>query len=270
MTAQGADGAARAGPADRPLQLDGKVIVVVGAGGIGGGLAERYAAEGATVVLGDLDAAAAEATAASIVASGGRARGIRIDGADEASVEAAVALAVSEHGGLDGLHANFASFRDGESGADVLDLPLDIFDDVMRVNARGFLLCTRAAVPALIARGGGAILYTSSGAAHAAMPNRVAYAMSKAAGHALMRHVAARFGPRGIRANVIAPGVIAHGRFEQAVDPAVAEAMRRTVPVGRLGGPGDIAAMATLLMSDAGGFVTGQVISVDGGQSMRP
>jgi NAD(P)-dependent dehydrogenase (short-subunit alcohol dehydrogenase family) len=251
-------------------RLQGKVIAVAGAGGIGDELARHYAGEGASVVLGDLDGAAARAVAADIVAAGGIATGVDLDGADDGSIRAAVDLAVAAYGGLDGFHANFAHFADGATGADVLGLPIDVYDDVMRVNARGFVLCTRHAVPAMIARGGGSIVYTSSGAAHMGEPLRVAYAMSKAAGHALMRHVANRFGGDGIRANVIAPGVIAHKRFEAVVSPDFAKAAAaRTAIKGRLGKPIDIAAMGALLMSDDGSYITGQVISVDGGGSMR-
>jgi NAD(P)-dependent dehydrogenase (short-subunit alcohol dehydrogenase family) len=148
-------------------------------------------------------------------------------------------------------------------------LPLEIYDEVMRVNARGFVLCTRRAIPAMLARGGGSMLYTSSGAAFVGEQVRVAYAMSKVATHALMRHVARRFGPNGIRANVIAPGVIAHPRFDTVISPSVAEQLKSHTAIRRLGRPTDIAAMGALLMSDEGSFITGQVISVDGGNSMR-
>ena len=250
-------------------RLDGKAIVIAGAGGIGNELARRYSLEGASVILGDIDVAAAKRVSDEIVAAGGNAIGVQLDGADDHSIKAAVDLAIATFGGLDGFHANFASFRDGESGEDVLGLPLDIYDEVMRVNARGFLLCTQRAVPAMLSRGGGSMLYTSSGAAFMAEQVRVAYAMSKVAVHALMRHVANRFGPSGIRANVIAPGVITHPRFEAAISSAIAEQMKAQIPVRRLGQSTDIAAMGALLMSDEGSFITGQVISVDGGNSMR-
>ena len=250
-------------------RLRGKVIVVAGAGGIGGGLARRYAAEGAAVVLGDVDAETVEAQVAEIAAAGGTAIGTALDGADEASVNAAVALAVSRFGGLDGFHANFASFRDGESGADILGLPMADFDEVMRVNARGFVLCTRAALPEMLKRGAGSMVYTTSGAAFMGETVRLAYAMSKLSVHALVRHVANRFGGQGIRANAIAPGVVSHARFEAVMDPDVVADMASRIPVGRLGRPEDIAAMSALLMSDEGSFITGQVLSVDGGNSMR-
>jgi NAD(P)-dependent dehydrogenase (short-subunit alcohol dehydrogenase family) len=122
----------------------------------------------------------------------------------------------------------------------------------------------------MIARGGGSMVYTSSGAAHVGETVRVAYAMSKTAGHALMRHVANRFGPDGIRANVIAPGVITHARFETQISPELAKSMMQRTPIrNRLGTAVDIAAMGALLMSDEGSYITGQVISVDGGATMR-
>ncbi|KHK93170.1 SDR family NAD(P)-dependent oxidoreductase [Novosphingobium malaysiense] len=252
------------------MRLKDKVVVVAGAGGIGNGLARRYADEGAAVVLGDIDAAAADAAAAEIAGTGGTIVATHLDGSDEASIKAVVDLAVARFGGLDGFHANYASFRDGESSDDVLGLPLDVFDDVMRVNTRGFLLCTRHAVPAMLERGGGAIVYTSSNAAFMGETVRVAYAMSKTAIHALMRHVAQTFGPRGIRANVIAPGVIAHQRFDEVMPADVVKAFEAQTAIRHLGSPADIAAMGALLMSDDGRYVTGQVISVDGGASMRP
>jgi len=250
-------------------RLKGKVIVVAGAGGIGSGLAWRYAREEASVLVGDVDGTAAEALADEIGAAGHTAIGAALDGGDEASINAAVVLAVSRFGGLDGFHANYASFKDGESGEDILGLSMETFDEVMRINARGFVLCTRAAIPEMLKRGGGSMVYTTSGAAFMGETVRLAYAMSKLSAHALVRHVANRFGHDGIRANAIAPGVVSHARFEAVMDPEVVKAMAARIPIGRLGQPDDIAAMGALLMSDEGSFISGQVLSVDGGTSMR-
>ena len=252
-------------------RLTGKIIVVAGAGGIGDELARRYASEGASVVLGDIDGDRAKSAAEAISATGAVAIGTTLDGADDASIKAAVDLAVSTYGGLDGFHANYASFKDGESGADILGMDMAVYDVVMDTNARGFVLCTRHALPHMLKRGGGSIVYTSSGGAYMGETVRLAYAMSKLALHALMRHVARRFGPEGIRCNVIAPGVIAHGRFHDVIPPEMAREFREATAIqARLGRPEDIAAMGALLMSDEGSYITGQIMSVDGGTVFRP
>jgi len=252
-------------------RLDGKVILVAGAGGIGNGLAHRYAAEGASVVLGDIDLATAEDGVKAITEAGGQAIATRLDGADQASVEDAVALCTDTYGGLDGLHANFAFMADGNPEVGILELPLEIYDETQRVNARGFYLCTRAALPPMLERGGGSILYTSSAAGNAGSPAQVAYSMSKAAGQALMRHVARRFGPKGVRANTLAPAMTLHSRIEALVPASMIDVARAAAAIkSRVGRPEDLAAMGALLMSDEGSYITGQVISIDGGTTMRP
>lgn len=251
--------------------LAGKTVLVAGAGGIGNGLAIRYAAEGANVVLGDLDVATAQPAIDEIVASGGKAIATRLDGADEASIDAAVKLCLDTYGGLDGLHANFAFMADGDPRLGILELPLEIYDETMRVNARGFYLCTRAVLPVMIARGGGSIVYTSSAAGNAGSPAQVAYSMSKSAGQALMRHVARRYGAQGIRANTLAPALTMHSRIENLVSPEMIEGARMAASIKeRVGRPDDLAAMGALLLSDDGSYITGQVISIDGGTTMRP
>jgi NAD(P)-dependent dehydrogenase (short-subunit alcohol dehydrogenase family) len=252
------------------MRLEGKTILIAGGGGIGGGLARRYAQEGAKVLLGDIDVDAAARTVGEITAAGGDALATQLDGADERSIAAAVTLACKSYGGLDGLHANFASFVDQDQDTGILELPLAAFDETVRVNLRGFYLCTRAALPAILDRGGGSIIYTSSPAASKGEPTRVAYAISKAGGHALMRHVAARYGARGVRANSISPGSVLHARHEGALPPAMKEWLYGLALIkSRLGRPEDIAAMCALLMSEEGAYITGQVISVDGGVTMR-
>lgn len=246
--------------------LNGKVIVIAGAGEIGTGLTKRYVAEGARVVVGDVSLDAAEAAAG---AAGEGAYPVRLDGGDEESIRGAVETAVGRFGGLDGLHVNFTSAADGNASWDVLALELDAFDEVMRINTRGFLLCTRAALPLLIARGGGVILYTSSAASFVGLPAQVAYSMSKAATNALMRSVARQYGARGIRANALTPGFVPHAMALAHMDPQTVEAILGNVPLGRFGAADDMSAMSAFLMSDAANYVTGQLISVDGGSTMR-
>lgn len=252
-------------------RLADRVILVAGAGAIGGALARRYAQEGACVVLGDLDVAATNATVEAIAADGGRALAIALDGSDETSIARAIAACRDAYGGLDGLHVNFAAFEDNEADIGVMELSLPLFDELMRVNVRGFLLCTRHALPAIIARGGGAILYTSSVAAYIAGKQRVGYAMGKAAVLALMRHVAARHGSDGVRANAIVPGYIRRPGQDDVFDPElVARATGIAMIKSRIGEPHDVAALSALLMSDEGAFITGQSIAVDGGVTFRP
>ena len=251
-------------------RLEGKTILVAGAGGIGSELARRYAREGASVLLGDINAVVAAEAVDEITAAGGVALATRLDGADERSVADTVTLACQRYGGLDGLHVNFASFVDQDQDTGILELPLAAYDETIRVNLRGYYLCTRAALPAILHRGGGSIIYTSSPAASKGEPTRVAYAVAKAGGHALMRHVAARYGAKGVRANSISPGSVLHARHEGALAPETKEWLYSLALIkSRLGRPEDISAMCTLLMSEEGSYVTGQVISVDGGVTMR-
>jgi len=250
-------------------RLGGKVILVAGAGGIGDGLVMRYAAEGASVVVGDINARAAERVADEANAAGGKVVGIRLDGADEESIAAMVARAVSEFGGIDGLHANFTLVGSGDFG-DILELPMEEWDQSMSIDARGYVLCTRHVLPEMRKRGGGSIVYTSSDAVYMAEPVRLAYAMTKSAIGGLVRNVAARFGPEGIRANVISCGLIWHKKLEQFFTPEMVEQGKQGNALKtRLGTPEDIAAMGALLLSDEGGFITGQSISVNGGALMR-
>lgn len=251
-------------------RLEGKVLIVAGGGsGIGAAVAQRLAQEGAAVVVGDLNAAAAEAVAASIVASGGRASGIGCDIADETAANALVAAAVRDHGGLDGIHVNAADMQAIRSDGDALQLDLAVFDRTLAVNLRGHLLCTRAALPELLKRGGGAIVYTSSGAADMGEPTRLSYAVSKSGLHALMRHVASRWGKQGIRANAVAPGLVITEQLREHFPENLRQATLAITRSPRLGASEDIAAMVAMLMSADGEWINGQVIGVDGGAMFR-
>ncbi len=247
----------------------GKVAIVAGGGGIGGATARRLAQAGATVVIGDINEADALAIAQGIVDSGGQAKGIRCDISNEASVAAMVRLAVDSFGGLDLIHVNAADlsviFRD----SDAVDVDLAVFDQTIAVNLRGHLLCTRAAIPELLKRGGGAIVYTTSGAAFIGEEERPCYAMAKAGLNALMRHVASRWGHRGIRANCVAPGFVLTENNQKTLPEGFADAAVKRTRSTRLGQPEDIAAMVALLLSADGTWINGQVISVDGGATMR-
>lgn len=252
--------------------LKDKVAVVAGgAGGIGTATSVRLGEEGVSVVVGDLDHDAALSVARQITDAGGRAVGTGVDISDEQSVAALVALAVERFGGLDILHANAADLSAGTLGHDsnALDVPLDAFDRALSVNLRGHLLCTRAAIPEMLRRGGGALVYTSSGAAFMGEPERPSYAMSKSGLNALVRHVASKWGRKHIRANAVAPGLVLTAGPRSVLSEEFIKMALRGTRSWRLGEPEDIAAMVAFLVSSDGEWINGQVLSVDGGASLR-
>jgi NAD(P)-dependent dehydrogenase (short-subunit alcohol dehydrogenase family) len=252
--------------------LKDKVAVVAGgAGGIGTATSVRLGQEGVCVVVGDLNAEAAKAVADQISDAGGRAVGLGVDISDEGAVAEMVALAVDTYGGLDILHANAADLSPGTLGRDsnALDIPLDAFDRTMAVNLRGYLLCTRAAVPEILKRGGGALVYTSSGAAFMGEPERPAYAMAKSGINALVRHVASKWGRKHVRANAVAPGLVLTEGPRSVLSEEFMKMALRGTRSWRLGEPEDIAAMVAFLASSDGEWINGQVLSVDGGASLR-
>jgi NAD(P)-dependent dehydrogenase (short-subunit alcohol dehydrogenase family) len=255
-----------------PGQLENKVVILAGLGGVGNGLARRYADEGARLVVGDLDAELTSRVVDDIDPSGQRVLGVALDGADEQSVIAIVRLAVDTFGRLDGMHVNFTNAADAYLPGGVVELPLEAFDEVMRVNTRGFVICAKHAIPPMIEAGGGSIVFTASIDAYNGAGTRVSYAMSKAAELALMRHIARKYGPKGIRANAIAPGLIWHYKFDEQwmPDGIVEQTRARQMIKSRFGNPDDVAALGTLLLSDDGSFITAQTISVDGGVTFRP
>lgn len=249
--------------------LSGRVAIIAGAGAIGSATAKRLAAEGARVVIGDMFVTSAEATAAEIVAAGGYAVGVAFDMTDELSIAALVATATNHYGGLDIMHVNAADMVAGVHDTDALAIPLDVFDRTIEVNLRGHLLCTRHALPAMLARGSGALIYTSSAGAFRGEAERIAYAISKSGLHALVRHVASRWGKDNIRSNAVAPGFVATEQLLAKVPAELQAEWLACTPSPRLSSPDDIASMVVMLASDDGRSVNGQVISVDGGLTMR-
>lgn len=248
--------------------LNGKIGVVAGGGrGIGAATAMRLADEGALVVVGDINEDWAKDSAAAIAQKGGKAIGVHLDGTSAESQKAIVAAALAEFGGLDFFHSNLAGGTEGD--VDALNCPEDVFDKSVAINLKSHLLATQAALPAMLERGGGAMIYTSSGAASGASPWQVAYPMTKNGIHALARHVASKWGKDGIRANVICPGLIMTEAVAQHLSEAQVDDMRRRTPSPRLGKPDDIAGAVAFLASDDGGFINGQVWHVNGGTQMR-
>jgi len=249
-------------------RLENKVALIAGGGAIGSETARRLALEGCRVAIGDIDGDHALAVAEEIRRTGGEAEGFAYDQADEQSVAALVSSVVERFGRLDCLHCNAAEMDAIMRDEDVLDLDMAVFDRTVDVNMRGYVLLARSALPHLLASRG-AIVFTSSGAAYIGEPIRVAYAMTKAGILALMRHIASRWGKDGLRSNAIAPGFVVTERMKNTLTPEFSDQVLQATRSPRHGTPADIAAMVAMLFSDDGNWINGQVLSVDGGTTMR-
>ena len=237
-------------------RLDGKVAVVTGSGhGIGRGIAERFAREGAQVVVNDVDAERAGEAAAAI---GEAALAVAADVSRSSDVDRVFETAVKTFGGVDVL-VNNAGLIDVERH--VLEADEEWWDRVLSVNLKGQFLCALRAAQWMARHGGGCMVNLSSGGATRAHRGMVAYDASKGGVEAMTRALALDLAPYGIRVNGLAPGAIdVSGLAEE-------ERARRgeTVPLGRVGTPEDLAGPAVFLASDDARYVTGVVISVDGG-----
>ncbi len=242
-----------------------KVVVVTGAAqGIGLACARRFAADGCKVVIADVQRDKGEEVAAALRAAGQAARFVACDVGDGAQVAALVEAAVSHFGGLDVMISNAAILRTG----DILELEEAEFDRVVRVNLKGFFLCGQAAARQMVKQGrGGAIINMSSIQATITNPNLLSYAVCKGGVKQLTVAMALALAPRGIRVNAIGPGSIATDMVKQLM---VDENARRTIlsrtPMGRLGAPEEIAAVAAFLASDEASYITGETIVADGGR----
>jgi len=247
-------------------RLEGKIAIVTGGGsGIGRVASELFAAEGASVVVADVDPDAAESAAQSITIAGGRAEAVATDVSDEEEVAAMVQTASVAYGGLH-IMFNCAGIFPAEDGG-VLDTPPDVWDRVMRVNLKSVWLCCRAGVPLIESSGGGSIVNVASfvalvGAATA----QVAYTASKGGVLAFTRELAVEVARRGIRANSLCPGPIETPLLAELIsDPARRERRLVHIPMGRFGQAPEIAKAALFLASDESSFMTGSSLVVDGG-----
>ena len=246
-------------------RLAGKVCIVTGAGsGIGRATALAFAREGAKLIAADIDGASAQKVAAEI---GSAARPFTADVSEEAAVRGMVRAALDAFGGLDVLHNNAADSSAATMGrdGDLLELDAAVWDRAFAVNARGVMLGCKHAIPAMLERGGGSIINTSSVSSLRGDAHRAAYGASKGAVNALTLYVATMYGKRGIRCNAIAPGVIRTPALDQNVPREALEVFEAYTLVPRLGAPEDVAALAVWLASDESSFVTGQVLRIDGG-----
>jgi NAD(P)-dependent dehydrogenase (short-subunit alcohol dehydrogenase family) len=256
-------------------RLAGKRALVVGAAhGIGRAAALRFAAEGAAVLLADIDAEGVEAAALQVREAGGRARFVAADVTDEASVRAAVAACVDSFGGLDVLFNSAGGSLPEDSW--VTDVDLAVWERTIGLDLKGTLLACRHAIPAMIAAGGGAIVNMSSGAAlRGASPAHI-YTAAKGGVVALTRALAGAYAKRNVRANAICAGRIETERIRRTygvpgrpggvVDRQDATTIVKTYPLW-VGTPEDIAGIALFLASDESRMITGAAIPADGGRS---
>lgn len=250
-------------------RLEGKVAIVTGAAsGIGRASAERFAAEGARVVIADLDESGAREAAEAITGDGGEATHVRVDVTRADDTDAMVSAAVERYGSLDVLFNN--------AGLATASVPVEetaesVWDAAMAVNVKGVFLCSRAAAPAL-RRGGGSIIVTSSIMGVRARPGYTAYAAAKAAAIQLARTLALEMASDGVRVNCLAPVATDTpmlGTFigDRDVDEG-RSAFVSSIPLGRLALPADVAEAALFLASDESAFITGTVLPVDGGRGI--
>ena len=238
-------------------KLDGKVAIVTGAGhGIGKAIAERFAAEGARVVVNDVDAAAAEAVAGAI--AGGAALAVAADVSDEAQVDALFDETVERFGTVDVL-VNNASLTNTERH--LLEGDAAWWARIIAVNLSSAFLCGLRAARIMARRRSGVIVNVSSGGASRAHRGNAAYDAAKGGVEALTRAMALDLAPYGVRVNALVPGSI----DSKGMDAATKRARGETIPLGRVGEVEEVAGPAVFLASDDARYVTGQLLVVDGG-----
>lgn len=248
--------------------LEGKIAIVTGAAsGIGECVAHTLAGRGASVVVADRNEEGAHAVADVINKEGGRAEPYAVDISVEAQVAALMEHAAGRFGGIDILHNNAADTREEVIGRDSVigDMDVGVWDQTMAVNLRGTMLGCKHVVAHLLARGGGAVVNTTSDSGLSGDLTRSAYGASKAGINAITVYMATQYGMQGVRCNAVSPGLV----MTPAADRNLTEEARQIFSLShlspRLCQPQDIANAVAFLASDEAGFVNGQILQVDGG-----
>ncbi|MCR3723909.1 NAD(P)-dependent dehydrogenase (short-subunit alcohol dehydrogenase family) [Streptomyces umbrinus] len=219
----------------------------------------------------DVVEASAEATLRAVRDAGGEGVAMVVDISDEEQVKSQIDRAMKEYGRIDGLFNVAANIHPEEVAKDtnVVDIDLAAWQRTIDVNLTGYLLTLKHALPHMIEGGGGSVVNTLSGAAYAGMADKVAYSVTKAGIGALTRHVARKYGKDGIRANGVAPGLVMTEATKLNLPEEFRDMILTTTPAPRHGRPQDIGATVAFLLSDLSEWITGQILSVDGGTTMR-
>jgi len=249
---------------------DKMVLITGGAQGIGLGMAQAFAQEGAKVLLADVDQQAGRQALVRLKAQNLEATFISCDVSQERQVQELMSQVSAQSGRLDVL-INNAGISDPFAGP-LQDLAISVFDRVLAVNLRGPLLCTKYALPLLEQATHPAVLNITSTRAFMSEPNTFPYSAAKGGLEALTHSLAVSLGIQRIRVNAIAPGWIEVGSWKkenECYEPQHTRADKEQHPVGRVGTPEDIAQAALFLCSDQAGFITGQSLIIDGGMTVK-
>lgn len=253
------------------MRFENATVIVTGGGrGIGFATAKRFAEEGASVVVGEIDAKLGEKAVSDLQAAGQRAAFVQADIGDPAEAEHLVASAVKQFGGVDVLVNNAGIIRSER----FLETDIASFDQVLRVNLRGVFLMTQAAARRMIAAGTkGSVVNICSVTAMVGMPDQVSYCTSKAGVFQMTRSIGLALADKGIRVNAVGPGTVRTELSESALgydggSAAMKRVLART-PLGRLAEPEEIANAALFLASDDAAYLTGHTMFVDGGRLIQ-
>ncbi len=245
----------------------GAAVVTGGGSGIGAASARGLALDGFQVVVADINLESARHVADQIRADGGTALPFQVDISEAKQVSDLMTTSVEAFGGIAVLHNNAAETSEASMKGDtnVVDLDLDVLDRAYAVNVRGTFLCCRYAIKSMIERGGGSIINTSSNSATAGAMTLTSYGITKGAVNVLTKYVATQYGQDGIRCNAIVPGLTLTPSVERNLAPEAVATHRGSILARSFAVPDDIASLVRYLAT-APDYLTGQIISMDGGQ----
>jgi len=239
------------------------VLVTGGARGIGKAIAENFAKKGAHLVIADISLSSAEETAREIAATGVRTLALGLDVSKSGDVTATFEKIIKEFGRIDAVINNAGITKDGL----ILRMKEEDWDAVININLKGVFLCSKEAVKLMVKQRYGRIVNIASVVAFIGNPGQANYSASKAGIVGLTRTIAAEYASRGVTVNAVAPGFIATAMTE-ALPDNIRQEMLKSIPVGKFGSVDDVANAVAFLASPDNGYVTGQVIHVNGGMYM--